>query len=50
MDYSEWAGPTVYVKKKNNKIRARADFSTGMKNCSETYNYPLLSPETYLPN
>ena len=29
----------------NNKIRARADFSTRLNNCLKTYNYPLPSLE-----
>ena len=45
MDYSDWTSPTVYVKKKDNKIRACADFSMGLNDCLETYNYPLLSPQ-----
>ena len=40
-DYGEWASPTVYVEKKN--IRACVDFSTGLNDCLETYNYPLPS-------
>ena len=45
MNYSEWASLTAYVKKKNNKIKARSDFSMGLNECLETYNYPLLSLE-----
>ena len=44
-DYSSWASPTVYVKKKNNKIRVCADYSTGLNDCLKAYNYPLPSPE-----
>ena len=44
MDYSEWASPTFYVKKKNYKIRASADFSMGLNNCLETYNSSQPSP------
>ena len=42
---TEWTSPTVYAKKKNNKIWAREDFSTGLNDCLETYNYHLSSPE-----
>ena len=28
IDYSSWAAPTVYVKKKDNKIRICTDYST----------------------
>lgn len=45
VDYSEWASPTVYVKKKNNKIRVCADFSTGLNDCLKEHNYPLPTPE-----
>ena len=30
VDYSDWIAPTVYVKKKNSKIRACADYATGL--------------------
>ena len=33
IDYSDWAAPTVYVKKKNKKIRVCTDFSTGLNDC-----------------
>ena len=45
VDYSEWASPTVYVKKKNNKIRICADFSTELNECLRDHTYPLPTPE-----
>ena len=45
VDYSEWASPTVYVTKKNKKIRVCADFSTGLNDCLMDHSYPLPSPE-----
>ena len=45
VDYSEWASPTVYVKKKNNKIRVCADFSTGLNECLRDHTYPLPTLE-----
>ena len=45
VDYSGWASPTVYVKKKNKKIRVCADFSTGLNDCLMDHSYPLPSPE-----
>ncbi|XP_014784253.1 uncharacterized protein K02A2.6-like [Octopus bimaculoides] len=44
-DHSDWRAPTVYVKKKNDKLRACTDFSTGLNDCLNSHNYPLLSPE-----
>ena len=44
-DYSDWASPAVYMKKKNDKIRACADFSTKLNDCLEIYNHPLPKPE-----
>ena len=44
VDNSEWALSTVYVKKKNNKIRACADFSTGLNECLRDHTYPLPTP------
>ena len=45
VNYSEWASPTVYVKKKNNKIRVCVDFSTGLNECLRDHTYPLPTPE-----
>ena len=45
VDYSEWALPTVYVKKKSNKIRVYVDFSTGLNECLRNHTYPLPTPE-----
>lgn len=45
VDYSEWASPTVYVKKKNKKIRVCADFSTGLNECLKDHSYPLPMSE-----
>ena len=45
VDYSEWASPTVYAKKKNNKIRVFADLSTGLNECLSDHTYPLPTPE-----
>ena len=44
-DYSKWASPTVYVKKKNDKIWAGADVSKGLNDCLKIYTYPLPNPE-----
>ena len=45
---SEWAAPTVYVRKKSNQIRICADFSTGLKAVLKDYHYPLPTPEEVL--
>lgn len=45
VEYSDWASPAVYIKKKSKEIRACADFSTGLNDALKTYHYPLLSPE-----
>ena len=45
VNYSEWASPTVYVKKKNNKIRVCADFSTVLNECPRDHTYLLPTPE-----
>ena len=41
IEFSEWACPVVYVKKKNNKIRVCADFSTGLNDCLRNNTYPF---------
>ena len=45
IEFSEWACLVVNVKKKNNKIRMCADFSTGLNDCLRDHTYPLPSPE-----
>ena len=44
---SEWAAPTVYVRKKSNQIRICADFSTGLNAVLKYYHYPLPTPEVF---
>ena len=50
IEFSEWACPVVYVKKKNNKIQMCADFSTGLNDCLRDHTYPLPSPEDIFAN
>ena len=45
VDNSDWAAPTVYVKKKNKKIRVCANFSTRLNDSLKKHIYPLPSPE-----
>ena len=45
VDYLEWASPTVYMKKKNIKIRVCADFSIGLNECLRDHTYPLPTLE-----
>ena len=45
VDYSEWAAPTVYVRKKSKEIRVCADFSTGLNDVLKDHHYPLPNPE-----
>ena len=49
VDYSEWSSQTVHLKKKNNTIRVCIDFSTGLNESLQNYNYPLLTPEEIFP-
>ena len=44
-DFSEWAAPTVHVKKKSNKIRICVDFSAGLNDALHDHHYPPPSPE-----
>ena len=45
VDYSEWAAPTVYVKKKSKDIRVCADFSTGLNAALKDHHYLLPNPK-----
>ena len=45
VEFSEWASPTVYIRKKSKEIRVCADFSTGLNAALKDYQYPLPSPE-----
>ena len=44
-DSSEWAAPTVQVKKKSNQIKICADFSTGLNDVLQDHHYPLPNLE-----
>ena len=45
VESSQWAAPTVYVKKKSKEIRVCTDFSTGLNTVLRDYHDPLPSPE-----
>ena len=45
VEFSEWAAPTVYIRKKSKEIRVCADFSTGLNAALKDYHYPLPIPE-----
>ena len=45
IEFSEWAAPTVYERKKSNQIRVCADFSTGLNQTLKDHHYHLPSPE-----
>ena len=45
VEFSQWAAPTLYVKKKSKEIRVCTDFSTGLNAVLRDYHYPLPSPE-----
>ena len=45
LQYSDWAAPTVYVKKKSKEIRIFTDFSTGLNAALKGFNYLLPCPE-----
>ena len=44
-DFSEWAAPTVHVKKKSNQIRICADIYIGLNDAFQDHHYALPSPE-----
>ena len=45
VEFSEWAAPTVYIRKKSKETRVCTDFSTGLNAALKDYHYPLPSPE-----
>ena len=45
VEFSEWAAPTVYIRKKSKEIRVCTDFSTGLNAALKDYHYPFPSPE-----
>ena len=44
-NFSEWAAPTVNVKKKSDKIPICADFSSELNDGLQDHHYPLPGPE-----
>ena len=49
-EYSQWAAPVVYVKKKSGEICVCALFSTRLNAALEDFHYPLLFPRKYSLN
>ena len=47
VEFSEWAAPTVYIRKESKEIRVCADFSTGLNAALKDLHYPLPSPEEF---
>ena len=49
VEFSEWAAPTVYIRKKSKEksahTRVCSDFSTGLNAALKDYYYPLPTPE-----
>lgn len=45
VDYSDWALPTVYIKKKSKEIYVCEDFSNRLNDACKSNHYPLLGPE-----
>ena len=45
VEFSEWAAPMVYIRKKSKEIRVCAEFSTGLNAALKYNHYPLPSPE-----
>ena len=45
VEFSEWAAPTIYMRKNSKEIRVCADFSRGLNTALKDYHYPPPSPE-----
>ena len=45
VEFSKWAAPTVYIRKKSKEIWVCTDFSTGLNAALKDYHYSLPSPE-----
>ena len=45
VEFSKWAAPTVYIRKKCKETQVCADFSTGLNAALKDYHYSLPSPE-----
>ena len=45
VEFSEWAAPMVFIRKKSKKIRVCTDFSTELNVALKDYHYSLPSPK-----
>ena len=44
----DWASPTVFIKKKKEKIQVSVDFSTGVNNCLKDHSLPSTITRRYI--
>ena len=47
VDYSDWASPTVYIKKKSKERCVCVNFSPGLNDALKNYHCPLSKPDFF---